>query len=132
VEVAEAFSTHTGMATVLGVIAQPGFQEGQTHHLSADLTGRTPGVTIQADIIKQKPPRITGVQGDGKRRLELRQADERMYNRAVERPPDRPCRHQVANCYMGAGPQFGGAWLNDFAEAITTGVINKRASTGLI
>ncbi len=105
-------------------------------HLSADLTGQANhlGVTIQADIIKQKLPENNG----GYNALKFGKTDKRVYSELT--PGDHPIeltRYQVANCYMGRSPLInsGGASSgeSDFAEAVRTAVINKRAGgMGLI
>jgi class I fructose-bisphosphate aldolase len=104
-------------------------------HVSADLTGQANhlGVTIQADIIKQKLPENNG----GYNALKFGKTDKRVYSQLT--PGDHPielCRYQVANCYMGRSPLInsgGASGENDFAEAVKTAVINKRAGgMGLI
>jgi class I fructose-bisphosphate aldolase len=117
------------------------------YHLSADLTGQANhlGVTIQADIIKQKLPVVnggyaalnTGGSSYGKfdKRVytELTQSDEQ----GKGGHPIELCRYQVANCYMGRSPLINSGGeskgASDFADAVRTAVINKRAGgTGLI
>jgi class I fructose-bisphosphate aldolase len=104
-------------------------------HLAADLTGQANhlGVTIQADIIKQKLPETNG----GFTALKFGKTDKRVYSDLT--PGDHPielCRYQVANCYLGRSPLInsgGASGDNDFAEAARTAVINKRAGgMGLI
>ncbi len=98
--------------------------------MAADLTGQANhlGVTIQADIIKQKTP------GDERRiyRSEIRQKPiSGFYSNLT--PGDHPIemtRYQLANCYMGRSPLInsgGASGANDFGEAVRTAVINKRA-----
>jgi len=103
--------------------------------LSADLTGQANhlGVTIQADIIKQKLPENNG----GYNALKFGKTDKRVYSDLT--PGDHPielCRYQVANCYLGRSPLInsgGASGKNDFGEAVRTAVINKRAGgMGLI
>ncbi len=143
VEVAEAFAYahELGMATVLWCYMRNAeFQvNGTNHETSADLTGQANhlGVTIQADIIKQKLPTTnggfkalnTGASSYGK-------LDERIYTQLTSDHPIDLTRYQVANCYMGRAGLIssgGASGANDFAEAVVTAVINKRAGgTGLI
>src|SRR5205823_7967330 len=105
------------------------------YHLSADLTGQANhlGVTIQADIIKQKLPENNG----GFNALKFGKTDPRVYSDLT--PQDHPielCRYQLANCYMGRSPLInsgGASGENDLADAVRTAVINKRAGgMGLI
>ncbi|HEX5242299.1 MAG TPA: class I fructose-bisphosphate aldolase [Tepidisphaeraceae bacterium] len=105
------------------------------YHVAADLTGQANhlGVTIQADIIKQKLPENNG----GYNALKFGKTDKRVYSNLT--PGDHPielCRYQVANCYLGRSPLInsgGASGDNDFAEAARTAVINKRAGgMGLI
>ncbi|HEX4794112.1 MAG TPA: class I fructose-bisphosphate aldolase [Humisphaera sp.] len=105
------------------------------YHVAADLTGQANhlGVTIQADIIKQKLPENNG----GYNALKFGKTDKRVYSNLT--PGDHPielCRYQVANCYLGRAPLInsgGASGDNDFAEAAKTAVINKRAGgMGLI
>src|SRR5437660_3768705 len=105
------------------------------YHVAADLTGQANhlGVTIQADIIKQKLPENNG----GYNALKFGKTDKRVYSELT--PGDHPielCRYQLANCYMGRAPLInsgGASGENDFAEAVRTAVINKRAGgMGLI
>jgi len=95
------------------------------------------GVTIQADIIKQKLPENNG----GFKALNTGSSsygklDERIYTELTSDHPIDLCRYQVANCYMGRAGLInsgGASGANDFEEAVTTAVINKRAGgTGLI
>jgi class I fructose-bisphosphate aldolase len=105
------------------------------YHLAADLTGQANhlGVTIQADIIKQKLPENNG----GYNALKFGKTDKRVYSELT--PGDHPIeltRYQVANCYLGRSPLInsgGASGKNDFGEAARTAVINKRAGgMGLI
>lgn len=144
VEVAKAFEEahNLGMATILWCyIRNNAFKkDGVDYHVSADLTGQANhlGVTIQADIIKQKLPinnggfkaLNTGGSSYGK-------LDERIYTDLTSDNPIDLCRYQVLNCYMGraglinSGGESKGA--SDMAEAVRTAVINKRAGgMGLI
>jgi len=139
-EVSEAFARahELGMFTVLWCyLRNSGFKvDGVDHHASADLTGQANhlGVTIQADIIKQKLPETNGgynaLPGFGK-------THQLVYDELTTDHPIDLCRWQVANCYMGriglinSGGASSGA--SDMAEAVRTAVINKRAGgLGLI
>jgi len=142
VEVAEAFryAHQLGMATVLWCyLRNPAFKKDKDYHLSADLTGQANhlGVTIEADIIKQKLPENNG----GYKALNTGNSsygklDERIYTQLTSDHPIDLCRYQVANCYMGRAGLInsgGASGEHDFAEAVRTAVINKRAGgTGLI
>jgi len=142
VEIAEAFqhAHELGMATVLWCyLRNPAFKKDKDFHVSADLTGQANhlGVTIQADIIKQKLPENNGgFKAMGTGGSSYGKLDERMYTELCSDHPIDLCRYQVANCYMGRAGLInsgGASGSNDFAEAITTAVINKRAGgTGLI
>lgn len=139
VEVSEAFALahELGMATVLWCyLRNPGFKKDKDYHLSADLTGQANhlGVTIQADIIKQKLPENNGgyaAAGSG-----YGKTDKRVYSDLTTDHPIDLCRYQVINCYMGRIGLInsgGASGENDFAEAVKTAVINKRAGgSGLI
>ncbi|MEI6322127.1 MAG: class I fructose-bisphosphate aldolase [bacterium] len=142
VEIAEIFhhAHELGMATVLWCyLRNNAFKLDKDYHLSADLTGQANhlGVTIQADIIKQKLPENNG----GFKALNTGNSsygklDERIYTQLTSDHPIDLCRYQVANCYMGRAGLInsgGASGKHDFAEAVTTAVINKRAGgTGLI
>ena len=142
VEVAEAFAYahELGMATVLWCyLRNPDFKKDKDYHVSADLTGQANhlGVTIQADIIKQKLPENNG----GYTALNMGNSsygkiDNRVYTELTSDHPIDLCRYQVANCYMGKIGLInsgGASGANDFAEATATAVINKRAGgMGLI
>ncbi len=107
--------------------------------MSADLTGQANhlGVTIEADIIKQKLPENNGgylaLNMDGG---SYGKTDKRIYSELCSDHPIDLCRYQVLNCYSGRAGLInsgGASGENDFAEAIRTAVINKRAGgTGLI
>lgn len=143
VEVAEAFyrAHELGMATVLWCYTRnPAFKvNGVNHETSADITGQANhlGVTIQADIVKQKLPTgnggykalNTGGSSYGK-------LDERIYTQLTTDHPIDLTRYQVINSYMGRAGLInsgGASGADDFAEAIMTAVINKRAGgMGLI
>jgi len=143
VEVSQAFAHahELGMATVLWCyLRNNAFKKDKDYHLSADLTGQANhlGVTIQADIIKQKLPENNG----GFKALNTGNSsygklDERMYTELASDHPIDLCRYQVANCYMGriglinSGGESKGA--ADLVNAVATAVINKRAGgMGLI
>lgn len=143
-EVSRAFEMahELGMATILWCyLRNPGFKkDGKDYHVAADLTGQANhlGVTIEADIIKQKLPENNG----GYNALNTKESaygknDERIYSELTSDHPIDLCRYQVANCYMGRAGLInsGGAssGAGDLAEAVTTAVINKRAGgMGLI
>jgi class I fructose-bisphosphate aldolase len=138
VEVAGAFAKahKLGMATVLWCyLRNNAFKADKDYHLSADLTGQANhlGVTIQADIIKQKLPENNG----GYNALKFGKTSPLVYEKLTTDHPIDLCRYQVANCYMGrcglinSGGASSGA--GDLAEAVRTAVINKRAGgMGLI
>ena len=143
VEVSRVFSeAHAlGMATILWCYTRNGaFKvEGVNHETSADLTGQANhlGVTIGADIIKQKLPESNG----GFKALNTGSSsygklDERMYTELSSDHPIDLTRYQVANCYLGKVGLIssgGGSGKNDLREAVRTAVINKRAGgMGLI
>ena len=140
VEVSEAFSLahQLGMFTVLWCyLRNPDFnKDGVDYHTAADLTGQANhvGVTIEADVIKQKLPEVNGgfnaMEGYGK-------THPLVYEELTTDHPIDLCRWQVANCYMGrvglinSGGASSGA--GDLEEAVKTAVINKRAGgMGLI
>ena len=143
VEVAKLFAQahELGLATVLWCyLRNSAFKIGSTdYHLSADLTGQANhlGVTLQADIIKQKLPENNGgfkaLNTGGSSYGKL---DERIYTELTSDHPIDLTRYQVANCYMGRAGLInsgGASGNNDFQEAAATAVINKRAGgTGLI
>src|SRR5580692_8780557 len=130
-----------GMATVLWCyLRNSAFKIGSTdYHLSADLTGQANhlGVTLQADIIKQKAPENNGgFKALNSGSSSYGKLDERIYTQLTSDHPIDLTRYQVANCYMGRAGLInsgGASGKNDFAEAVTTAVINKRAGgMGLI
>ncbi len=138
VEVKEAFAHahELGLATVLWCyLRNPAFKtEKVDYHEAADLTGQANhlGVTIEADIIKQKLPTCNG----GFRALKFGKTVDKVYTELTSDHPIDLCRYQVANCYMGRIGLInsgGPSGANDFAEAARTAVINKRAGgIGLI
>jgi len=142
VEISQAFALahEMGMATVLWCyLRNNAFKADKDYHLSADLTGQANhlGVTIQADIIKQKLPETnSGFKALNMGGSSYGKLDERMYSELCSDHPIDLCRYQVANCYLGRSGLInsgGAAGKNDFAEAVTTAVINKRAGgMGLI
>jgi class I fructose-bisphosphate aldolase len=108
-------------------------------YVSADLTGQANhlGVTIEADIIKQKLPENNGgFKAMGTGASSYGKLDERMYTDLSSDHPIDLCRYQVANGYMGRAGLInsgGASGANDWADAVTTAVINKRAGgMGLI
>jgi fructose-bisphosphate aldolase, class I len=107
-------------------------------HVSADLTGQANhlGVTIEADIIKQKLPENNGGFVHLNQESSYGKFDKRMYTDLIPDHPIEYTRYQVANCYMGRAGLInsgGPSGNNDFAEAVKTAVINKRAGgMGLI
>lgn len=142
VEVSEAFARahELGMATILWCYLRSGdFKKDKDYHVSADLTGQANhlGVTIEADIIKQKTPENnggytalnTGDSSYGKH-------DQRIYSELASDHPIDLTRYQVANCYMGRCGLInsgGASGENDLQQAVKTAVINKRAGgMGLI
>lgn len=143
VEIAQAFALahELGMATVLWCyLRNTGFKKDKDYHVAADLTSQANhlGVTLQADIIKQKLPENNGgFQALNMGGSSYGKIDNRVYTQltAGDHPIDL-CRYQVANCYMGRVGLInsgGASGENDLAEAITTAVINKRAGgMGLI
>ena len=143
VEVGQAFAKahQLGLFTVLWCyLRNSAFKkDGVDYHLAADLTGQANhlGVTLEADIIKQKLPEVnggftalnTGNSSYGK-------LDKRMYEKLSSDHPIDLCRYQVANCYMGRIGLInsgGASGENDLQQAVMTAVINKRAGgAGLI
>ena len=139
IEVAKAFEQahELGMATILWCYTRNnGFKkDGINYETAADITGQANhlGVTIQADIIKQKMPENNG----GFTAINFSKSAPKMYtNLATEHPIDL-CRYQVANCYMGrvglinSGGESKG--ISDLADSVKIAVINKRAGgQGLI
>lgn len=143
VEVAEAFeyAHELGMATILWCYTRnSGFKvNGTDYHASADLTGQANhlGVTIGADIIKQKlPVNNGGYKALNSGNSSYGKLDERIYSELASDHPIDLTRYQVANCFMGRAGLInsgGASGDNDFADAVTTAVINKRAGgMGLI
>jgi len=137
-EISAAFcKAHTlGMFTVLWCyLRNDAFKkDGVDYHTSADLTGQANhlGVTIEADIIKQKLPTNNG----GYTAIKFGKTDPRVYEKLASDNPIDLTRYQVANCYMGRIGLInsgGPSGKNDLEQAVKTAVINKRAGgTGLI
>lgn len=139
VEIAKAFeyAHQLGMATVLWCyLRNSAFKvDGVDYHSAADLTAQANhlGVTLQADIIKQKLPTNNG----GYNAIKVGKTSKIVYDKLTTDHPIDLCRYQVANCYMGrvglinSGGESKGA--TDMAEAVMTAVVNKRAGgMGLI
>jgi class I fructose-bisphosphate aldolase len=138
-EIAEAFEEahNLGMATILWCYTRnEAFKTNkEDYHAAADVTGQANhlGVTIQADIIKQKLP----TNNFGFKEIGFGKYDDEMYKTLTTDHPIDLCRLQVANCYMGKigliNSGGGSKGKSDLAEAVTTAVINKRAGgSGLI
>ncbi len=139
IEVAKAFEEahNLGMATILWCYTRNDafVKDGIDYHTSADLTGQANylGVSIQADIIKQKLPTNNG----GFTALKFGKTNTEMYTKLSSDHPIDLCRYQVINCYSGrinlinsGGESIG---KNDLTQAVKTAVINKRAGgAGLI
>ena len=137
-EVAEAFAYahELGLATILWCyLRNSAFNTDQDYHVAADLTGQANhlGVTIEADIIKQKQAENNG----GYKAVKFGRTHDKVYSELTTDHPIDLTRYQVINCYMGrvglinSGGASGGA--DDLAQAVRTAVINKRAGgTGLI
>jgi fructose-bisphosphate aldolase, class I len=143
VEVAQAFEEahRLGMFTVLWCyLRNSNFKaNGTDYHVSADLTGQANhiGVTIEADIIKQKLPENNNGYGAMNQNGSYGKTNKLVYEKLTTDNPIDLTRYQVANCYLGRSPLInsGGASSgdSDLAEAVKTAVINKRAGgTGLI
>ena len=138
-EVAAAFEEahQLGMATILWCYTRNSAfkKDGKDYHTAADLTGQANhiGVTIKADIIKQKLPDTN----HGNRDLGVGKSDDQMYEQLTTDHPIDLCRYQVANCYMGKigliNSGGGSKGDSDWKAAVKTAVINKRAGgAGLI
>ncbi len=142
-EVSKAFAKahELGMATILWCYLRNSvFKQDKDYHLAADLTGQANhlGVTIEADIIKQKLPEcnrgyaaVANATGN-----KYGRTDDRVYNELSSDHPIDLTRYQVLNCYAGRSGLInsgGSSGDNDFADAVRTAVINKRAGgCGLI
>jgi fructose-bisphosphate aldolase, class I len=135
VEVAQAFERahELGMATILWCyLRNSDFkQNGVDYHVATDITAQANhlGVTIQADIIKQKLPENNG----GYSAIGFGKTHDKVYSELSSDHPIDLCRYQVANCYMGriglinSGGASTGSGSSDLQQAVTTAVINKRA-----
>jgi class I fructose-bisphosphate aldolase len=143
VDVAQAFEEahRLGMFTVLWCyLRNSNFKaNGTDYHVSADLTGQANhiGVTIEADIIKQKLPENNNGYGAMNQNGSYGKTNKLVYEKLTTDNPIDLTRYQLANCYLGRSPLInsGGASSGDtdLAEAVKTAVINKRAGgTGLI
>jgi class I fructose-bisphosphate aldolase len=142
VEISQAFAAahQAGLATILWCYTRnSAFKKDKDYHVSADLTGQADhlGVTIEADIVKQKLPENNG----GFKALNMGDSsygkfDERIYAELASDHPIDLCRYQVANGYMGRIGLInsgGAAGKNDLYDAVMTAVVNKRAGgMGLI
>jgi fructose-bisphosphate aldolase, class I len=142
-EISQAFKRahELGMVTILWCyLRNNAFKQDKDYHIAADLTGQANhlGVTIEADIIKQKLPENNNgygavVKATGK---SYGKTDERVYTELTTDHPIDLTRYQVLNCYSGRVGLInsgGATGKNDFAEAVRTAVINKRAGgSGLI
>jgi fructose-bisphosphate aldolase, class I len=138
VETSQAFKRahELGMATVLWCYLRNNeFKKDKDYHTSADLTGQANhlGVTIEADIIKQKQPNCNG----GYKAIpKYGKTHDLVYSQLSTDHPIDLTRYQVINCYMGRQGLInsgGESGKNDFADAVKTAVINKRAGgMGLI
>ena len=142
-EVSRAFARahELGMVTILWCyLRNNAFKQDRDYHVAADLTGQANhlGVTIEADIIKQKLPECNGgyaavnqATGD-----KYGRTNEKIYSELSSEHPIDLTRYQVLNCYAGRSGLInsgGASGKNDFAEAVRTAVINKRAGgCGLI
>ena len=138
IEVSEAFkyAHEMGLATILWCyLRNPAFKSDKDYHVSADLTGQANhlGVTIEADIIKQKLPENNGgynsLKGFGK-------THKKVYTDLTTDHQIDLTRYQILNNYCGRAGLInsgGASGENDFAEAVKTAVVNKRAGgMGLI
>lgn len=137
IEVSEAFqyAHELGMVTILWCyLRNSDFKTDKDYHTAADLTGQANhlGVTIEADIIKQKLPDCNG----GYNAIKFGKTHKKVYSDLTSDHPIDLTRYQVINNYMGRAGLInsgGASGENDFAEAAKTAVINKRAGgMGLI
>ena len=141
IEVSRAFEEahRLGLFTVLWCyLRNNAFKRDKDYHLAADLTGQANhlGVTLQADIIKQKLPETNGGYLVLNQESSYGKTDKRIYESLTSDHPIDLTRYQVANCYMGRIGLInsgGASGENDLQQAVMTAVINKRAGgTGLI
>lgn len=142
-EVSQAFARahELGMATILWCYLRNDiFKQDQDYHLAADLTGQANhiGVTLEADIIKQKLPETNNGYGAIAKATGQKygRTNPKIYDELTSEHPIDLTRYQVLNCYAGRAGLInsgGSSGKNDFAQAIRTAVINKRAGgCGLI
>ena len=136
-EVSEAFAYahELGLVTILWCyLRNDAFKKDKDYHVAADLTGQANhlGVTIQADIIKQKAPECNG----GYDAIKFGKTSKKVYTDLTTDHPIDLTRYQVVNCYMGRAGLInsgGASGKDDLAQAVRTAVINKRAGgMGLI
>ncbi len=137
-EISQAFkyAHQLGLVTVLWCyLRNSAFKkDGKDYHVAADLTGQANhlGATIEADIIKQKAPQNNG----GYTAIKFGKTSPLVYDELTSDHPIDLSRYQVANCYMGRVGLInsgGASGENDFADAVETAVVNKRAGgMGLI
>jgi class I fructose-bisphosphate aldolase len=136
-EVGEAFQQahELGMATVLWCyLRNAEFKKDKDYHVAADLTSQANhlGVTLQADVIKQKLPESNG----GYKALKFGKTHDKVYSELTTDHPIDLTRYQVAGCYMGRSGLInsgGASGEDDLHDAVKTAVINKRAGgMGLI
>ena len=142
-EVSKAFAKahELGMATILWCyLRNDAFKQDKDYHLAADLTGQANhiGVTIEADIIKQKLPECNGgyaavAKATGEK---YGRTDDLVYTELSSDHPIDLTRYQVLNCYAGRSGLInsgGSSGDNDLVDVVRTAVINKRAGgCGLI
>jgi len=137
IEVSQAFKLahELGMTTILWCyLRNPGFKGDKDYHVAADITAQANhlGVTIEADIIKQKLPENNG----GFTAINFGKTHKKVYSDLTTENPIDLTRYQVLNCYMGRAGLInsgGASGSNDTFDAVKTAVINKRAGgMGLI
>jgi fructose-bisphosphate aldolase, class I len=137
-EVSQAFTLahEYGMATILWCyLRNNAFKQDKDYHVSADLTGQANhlGVTIEADIIKQKLPENNGGYNVIGEISSYGKTDKRIYSELTTDHPIDLTRYQVLNCYSGRASLInsgGASGKNDLMEVVRTAVINKRAGGG--
>jgi fructose-bisphosphate aldolase, class I len=136
-EVSQAFSHahQLGMMTILWCyLRNSAFKTDKDYHVAADLTGQANhlGVTIEADIVKQKLPENNG----GYNAIKFGKTSKKVYENLTTDHPIDLTRYQVVNCFMGRSGLInsgGASGDNDLADAVKTAIINKRAGgMGLI
>jgi fructose-bisphosphate aldolase, class I len=135
--VSQAFSHahQLGMMTILWCyLRNSAFKTDKDYHVAADLTGQANhlGVTIEADIVKQKLPENNG----GYNAIKFGKTSKKVYENLTTDHPIDLTRYQVVNCFMGRSGLInsgGASGDNDLADAVKTAIINKRAGgMGLI